>query len=78
MANNLNIGQRAADYWNTPDPRNGPRTDEMTALIERLLKEERINLGDMVAVRALLERCAANAGEADAALTTNKAEGEAK
>ena len=48
--------------------------DELTALIERLLKEERVHLGDIIGVRALLERCAANAGDAAAALTTLREE----
>ena len=38
----------------------------MSDLVERLLSEKTVNLGDIVAVRALLEQCSETAGEAAA------------
>lgn len=47
---------------------------DYAGLVDRLLTDERINLGDKVAVQKLLERVAADAGEAAAAIAALVAE----
>lgn len=50
-----------------------PAAGEFGELIERLLREEKVDLRDIVAVRALFEKCAENAGEAATALNSQAA-----